>query len=282
MGIPLRLPHINESDVDFTIEGKGIRFGLSSIKWISDKVASNIIEKRPFKSYQEVRDAAFTKGSGINSRAVEAMNAIGALTFEDNPRDEKKVRENLYEYLNLPEFNIMVPNHYYAYIDNAEDYDESSAHVIMGVVKNIKRGKGWSRVEVLDKTGIIGIFDVEDTEIETGRTYLILASANKIAVAIPTDELDSHKGHPLIKFLNYKMLPYDEDESLVISFNPRVTKAGKKMAQMTVVNHDREIIPVTVFPTQFAQAYMKCEPGSVVKIVLSETKDGTTILKEIV
>jgi DNA polymerase-3 subunit alpha len=31
MGIPVRLPHINESDTDFKIEGKGIRFGLSAI-----------------------------------------------------------------------------------------------------------------------------------------------------------------------------------------------------------------------------------------------------------
>jgi DNA polymerase-3 subunit alpha len=29
MGIPMRLPHINDSDSDFKIEGKGIRFGLS-------------------------------------------------------------------------------------------------------------------------------------------------------------------------------------------------------------------------------------------------------------
>lgn len=282
MGIPLRLPHINESQIDFSIEGKGIRFGLSSIKWISDKVASNIIAARPFNSYKEVVDSAFKKGSGINSRAVEALNAIGALTFDDNPRDEKKVRENLYEYLNLPEFNFKIPSHYYAYIDNSEDYDEATAHIVMGVVKNIKRGKGWSRVEVLDKTGIIGIFDVEDTPIETGRTYLILASANKIATAIPTDDLDSHKSHPLIKFLNYKMLPFDDDEYLVLSFNPRTTKAGKKMAQMTLASHDREIIPVTVFPTMFAQAYMKCEPGKAFKPVFGETKDGTTILKEVI
>ena len=281
MGIPVRLPHINESDIDFTIEGKGIRFGLSGIKWISDKVAQNIINARPFNSYQEVRDVAFKRGSGINSRAVEALDAIGALTFADHPRDDKKVRESLYEYLNLPEFNFKIPSHYYAYIDDSEDYDESSAHIIMGVVKNIKRGKGWSRVEVLDKTGIVGIFDVEDSQIETGKTYMILASANRIAAAIPTDDLDQHKDSALIRFLNYKMLPFDSDEFMVLSFNPRITKAGKRMAQMTLADHDRNIIPVTVFPTMFSESYMKCEEGKVVKAVLGETKEGTTILKEI-
>jgi DNA polymerase-3 subunit alpha len=281
MGIPLRLPHINESESDFSIEGKAIRFGLSSVKWLSDKVSANIIAARPFNSYQEVRDAAFKKGSGINSRAVEAMNAIGALTFDDNPRDEKKVRENLYEYLNLPEFNINLPNHYYAYIDNSEDYEEDKSHILLGVVKNIKRGKGWSRVELLDKTGSVGIFAPEDTTIETGKTYLILASDNRVAEAIPMDEIDNYKSSPLIRFLNYKQIPFGQDEVFVLSFNPRITKAGKKMANMTIATADREMIAVTVFPSQFAQAYMKCEEGAVVKIQLSETKEGTTILKEV-
>jgi DNA polymerase-3 subunit alpha len=282
MGIPLRLPHVNESDVDFSIEGKGIRFGLTSIKWISDKVASNIIKLRPFTSYQEVRDAAFKKGSGINSRAVEAMNAIGALTFDDNPRDETKVRENLYEYLNLPEFNVKVPTHYYAFIDNSEDYEEDKAHIVMGVVKNIKRGKGWSRVEMLDKTGTLGIFDVEDSKIETGKTYMILACANRVATAIPLDEIDQYKTDPVIRFLNYKQIPYGQDEYFVLSFSPRITKAGKKMANMTLATADRELVPVTVFPSQFAQAYMKCESGSVVKVNLGETKEGTIILSEVI
>ena len=281
MGISLKLPHINESGTDFEIEGKGIRFGLSSIKWISDKVASNIIAARPFNSYQHVKDTVFTKGSGINSRALEALDAIGALTFPDNPRDDKRVRENLYEYLNLPEFNFKIPSHYYAYIDSSEDYEEDKAHIIMGVVKNIKRGKGWSRVEVMDKTGVVGIFDSEETEIETGKTYIILASANKVAEAIPSDEIDTHKDSPLIRFLNYKMLPYGPEEYYVLSFNPRVTKAGKRMAHMTLANSERDIIPVTVFPTVFAEAYMKCEAGSVIKPEFGETKDGTTILKEV-
>ena len=54
------------------------------------------------------------------------------------------------------------------------------------------------------------------------------------------------------------------------------------MANMTIATAEREIIPITVFPSQFAQAYMKCEEGAVVKIQLAETKEGTTILKEVI
>jgi len=281
MGLSLKLPHINESDADFKIEGKGIRFGLAAIKWLSEGVANKIIAGRPFDSKEQFKNFAIKKGSGINSRAVEALDLIGALTFEDNPRDEVKVRENLYEYLNLPELNTSVPQHYYAYIDLVEDFDEQGVFVLLGIAKNIKRGKGWSRVEIMDSTGVIGIFDDEETKIEPGRTYLILAGANRISEAIPIDELKEHKENPLIKFLNYKQIPFANDEHFVLSFTPRVTKAGKRMANMIVANSSREMTAATVFPTMFSTGYMKCQPGKVAKINFGETKEGTITLKEV-
>jgi len=281
MGLSLKLPHINESDADFKIEGKGIRFGLAAIKWLSEGVANKIIAGRPFDSKEQFKNFAIKKGSGINSRAVEALDLIGALTFEDNPRDEVKVRENLYEYLNLPELNTSVPQHYYAYIDLVEDFDEQGVFVLLGIAKNIKRGKGWSRVEIMDSTGVIGIFDDEETKIEPGRTYLILAGANRISEAIPIDELKEHKENPLIKFLNYKQIPFANDEHFVLSFTPRVTKAGKRMANMIVANSSREMTAAMVFPTMFSTGYMKCQPGKVAKINFGETKEGTITLKEV-
>ena len=281
MGLSLKLPHINESDSDFKIEGKGIRFGLAAIKWLSEGVAGKIIAGRPFESKEQFKSFAIKKGSGINSRAVEALDLIGALTFEDNPRDEVKVRDNLYEYLNLPELNTSVPQHYYAYIDLVEDFDEQGVFVLLGIAKNIKRGKGWSRVEVMDSTGVIGIFDEEETKIEPGRTYLILAGANRISEAIPIDELKEHKDNPLIKFLNYKQIPFANDEYFVLSFTPRVTKAGKRMANMIVADSSREMTAAMVFPTMFSTGYMKCQPGKVAKINFGETKEGTITLKEV-
>ena len=281
MGLSLRLPHINESDIDFKIEGKAIRFGLASIKFISDKIATRYIEARPFRSFKEVEEFTYTKGNGVNSRALTALNSVGALTFPDNPRDDEKVRENLYEYLNLPEFNTQIPQHYYAYIDNNEDFDETTSHILMGVVKNIKRGKGWSRIEIMDKTGVVGVFDDEETKIEAGRTYIILVGSNRIMEAIPVEEIQESK-NTLLRFLNYKQLPYGENEYYVLSFKPRITKAGKKMASMVLADSTRELIPVTVFPSAFAQAYMTCEPGSIKQIVLGKTKEGTITLQEVV
>ena len=150
----------------------------------------------------------------------------------------------------------------------------------MGMVKAIKRGKGWSRVEILDKTGSVGIFDEESTTIETGRTYLILANDNRIVSAVPIDEVKGST-NALVKFLGYKQLPYTEDEMFVVSFKSRITKAGKKMASLTLADTSRDLHSVTVFPTAFPKAYMHIEEGKSYKFSFGKTKDGTVIMEDV-
>lgn len=280
MGIPVRLPHINDSDMDFKIEGKGIRFGLSGIKFISDNIASKYIAARPFASFKQLEEFTLLKGSGVNSRALSSLKIIGAATFPDNPRNDDEVKENLYEFLNLPEFNITVPSHYHAFINTVEEFEEKGSFILMGMVKSIKRGTGWSRVEFLDKTGSTGIFDDEQTTIEPGRTYIVLASDNRIMTAIPVDE-SKGSDNALIKFLGYRQLPYKDEEMYVVSFKPRVTKAGKKMAYIVAADSDRNLHSLTVFPTQFAKAYMKIQMGKAYTFDLATTKDGTTIMEDV-
>ena len=280
MGISIKLPHINDSDIDFKIEGKGIRFGLTAIKYISDKIAERYIAARPFSSYKELEEFTFTKGNGVNSRALQALRVIGAANFPDNPRNEEEIKENLYDYLNLPEFNITIPSHYHAFIQEVCDFEEKGSFILMGMVKAIKRGKGWSRVEVLDKTGSVGIFDEEQTIIEPGKTYLLLATDNRIVSAIPVEDIKG-SSNALVKFLNYKQLPFTDEEMFVVSFKPRITKAGKKMASLTLADTSRDLHPVTVFPTSFAQAYMHIEEGNAYKFKFGKTKDGTVIMEEV-
>jgi len=280
MGISIRLPHINDSDTDFKIEGKGIRFGLTGIKFISDNIADKFLSARPFKSYKELEEFTLKKGSGVNSRSLQALRVVGAATFDDNPRNDEEIRSNLYDYLNLPEFNTSVPQHFYAFMNEVENFEEKGSYILMGMVKNIKRGKGWSRVEILDKTGSVGIFDDEQTAIEPGKTYLVLASDNRILSALPADEIGKTDSS-MVRYLNYKQLPYKDEEMYVVSFKPRVTKAGKKMAYLTLADSSRELHSVTVFPTQFAKAYMKIKEGNAYKFSFAKTKDGTIIMEDV-
>ena len=81
--------------------------------------------------------------NGVNSRALQALRIIGAATFRDNPRDEQEIKENLYDYLNLPEFNISVPSHYHAFISPIEDYEEKGSFIMMGMVKSKGNMYDW-------------------------------------------------------------------------------------------------------------------------------------------
>jgi hypothetical protein len=150
----------------------------------------------------------------------------------------------------------------------------------MGMVKSIKRGTGWSRVEILDKTGSVGIFDDENTTIETGRSYLVLCNDNRIVSFIPSEQIKDSSS-ALVKFLGYRQLPYKDDEMFVVSFKPRVTKAGKKMASLTLADTKRDLHSITVFPTSFAKAYMHIEEGKYYKFEFGKTKDGTVTLEDV-
>jgi hypothetical protein len=180
----------------------------------------------------------------------------------------------------LPEFNIQVPQHYHAYITTCDDYEEKGAFILMGVVRGIKRGKGWSRVELLDSTGAVGIFDAEETTIEAGRTYIILVGSNRVVEAVPIDELRESKSS-LVKFLNYKQLPYGQDEYFVLSFRPRITKAGKRMASLVVADSGRDLLSMIVWPNEFPMAYVKLEEGKAFKINYALNKEDDLVFKEV-
>ena len=109
---------------------------------------------------------------------------------------------------------------------------------------------------------------------------MVLCSDNRIVSAVPVDEIKSSSA-ALVKFLNYKMLPYKDDEMFVVSFKPRITKKGKKMASLTLADTKRDLHSITVFPTSFAKAYMHIKEGNAYKFEFGKTKEGTVILEDV-
>jgi len=286
LGIKVKLPHVNESGLDFEIQGpkdaEYIRFGLSNIKFISDKIGSRLLALRPFDSYAHLEKVALQKGSGINTRVLGALNHIGGATFPDNPKRGDE-RDYFYEYLNIPAFQTQdLHPKMKAQFRPLDEFSDSETFVSMGMVRGIKTGPGWARVDLVDETGSAGVFTSEHNAIEQGQMYVFLISNNRIARYITIKDLVDDKGGAFQEFLEATEFP-DVPPSMVrvVAFNSRTTKAGKKMADAVFCTGDKELQSAMVFPQMFMKGYSRCREGQVVDIVFGETDNGAVFVDKI-
>ena len=280
LGLKVRLPHINESELYFSLKDNAIIFGLAEVKFISDSIANKIIERRPYANYEEFVQKASAKGSGINSRAVSALNAIGGAAFEDNPRSGKE-KDNYYEFLGIPTFNLDLPPRIKAQARPIEEFDELGSFVMFGMVKNIKRGNGWARVELVDETGSIGLFDNEQTQIETNQMYFILVGDNRISKYIKVSDISTDSKDIFVDYLYRSEYDLAENEYLVINFTPYKTKAGKMMSHIVMTDKDKNLTRAIAFPTMYKISLAKMREGMKCQVILAKLDDGTLNIKEI-
>ena len=281
LGIKVLLPHVNESELDFSIQGNSIRFGLSNIKYISENIGKKIINARPFKSYAHLLEVAGTTKSGINSRAVSALNIIGGATFSDNPRTGKE-SEYYYEYLNIPKFDTRgITGYIKSQVTPLEEFLEQGTFVLCAMVKTIKKGKGWSRVELVDDTGSIGIFHSENTQIETGNMYFFLVGDNRIHRYVTIDDVVNKKDDPFINYLHDKDLGIPESKNYVVDFTHYQTKQKKMMAHIIYCDSEKNMYRAIAFPKMYTTALGKMKPGSFCLPTVGQLDDGTKYIKDI-
>jgi DNA polymerase-3 subunit alpha len=280
LNLKILLPDINNSNVYFSLKEDAMQFGLADIKFISDSIANKIIERRPYADYSDFIQKASAKGSGINSRAVSALNAIGGASFEDNPRTGKE-KENYYEYLSIPTFTVDLPPRIKSQARPISEFEDLGSFPLFGMVKSIKRGTGWSRIEIVDKTGTVGLFHTEQTQIETGQMYFILVGDNRIARYIKVSEIDPNGTDLFVDYLYRKEYDMQEDEQMVVNFSPYKTKAGKTMAHIVMTDKNKNLTRAIAFPTMYSKVLGKMREGMKSKPVLSKLDDGTLMIKEI-
>jgi len=281
LGIKVLLPHINESDLDFSIQGNSIRFGLSNIKYISDNIGSKITAIRPFKSYQEFIEKAGKKGSGINSRAIDSLNQIGAAAFPDNPRKGYE-NENLYEYLGVPKFDTgKLSPKIKSQVNPLQDFLEQGCFVLLAMVKSIKKGPTWSRVELVDDTGSIGIFHSVNTQIEPGMMYFFLVGDNRIHKYVTIDDVVNKVDDPFVHWLYKDKLKIDNGKMLVLDFTHYKTKANKMMAHIILSDADKNLERVIAFPKLYTKALGKMQSGMICDPAIAKMDDGTLFVKEV-
>ena len=281
LGIKVLLPHINESDLDFSIQGNSIRFGLSNIKYISDNIGSKITALRPFKSYKDFTEKAGEKGSGINSRAVESLNMIGAAAFPDNARKGSE-NENLYEYLGIPKFDTgKLSPKIKSQVNPLQDFLEQGCFVLLAMVKSIKKGPTWARIELVDDTGSVGIFHEVNTKIEPGMMYFFLVGDNRIHKYVTINDVVDKTDDPFVQWLYRDKLKIDSGKRLVLDFTHYKTKANKMMAHIILSDADKALERVIAFPKMYTKALGKMQAGKICDPAIAKMDDGTLYIKEV-
>jgi Tfp pilus tip-associated adhesin PilY1 len=149
-------------------------------------------------------------------------------------------------------------------------------------VKHIKRGKGWSRVEMLDDSGHIGVFHTENTLIEAGKMYVFLIGDNRIHRYIEADEFANMGDDSFVRYLTCDELESTDDKSYyVVDFTNYKTKSGKMMAHTIISKKNKEMRRVLVFNKQYPKALGNMRPGSNCDIALSKTSDGTIFVADV-
>ena len=281
LGLKVFLPHVNKSGVNIEIQNNGIRLGLTNVKYIQEKTANAILEFAPYDTYASLRKHAAVKGSGMNSRALSSLNAIGGACFEDNPKTGHE-RDNFYELLQIPSFEVKdLPPKVKQMFRPLDEYDDTSVFAVLGMVRKIVKGEGWSRVEIVDESGSCGIFAAPDIPLTTGEMYAILVGKNRVIRYMTMDELSEKIPNEFTNYLYNEIPEIPEGMFRVMSNKLYKTKAGKKMSHIILINDMGLLQFVMAFPKEYMQAYLKCREGTVVNLSLGETDDGSHFLKEI-
>lgn len=90
LNIPVLPPHVNESDLGFSVSGDGIRFGLLAIRNLGRGAIERMLEERrrggPFTGFYDF--CRRMQGKELNRRAVESLVRCGALDGLGNNRRE--------------------------------------------------------------------------------------------------------------------------------------------------------------------------------------------------
>lgn len=281
MGIQVKLPHVNKSDLKAAPEGENsIRLGLTNIRYCGEKVAKAVLLHRPFKNYADLQEKVAKKGSGMNKRMLDSMNLVGAAFFPDNPRrgDES---EYFYDVLNIPAFAQMKlePKIEYQLIET-DEYSERGVYMLRGMVRGIQRKDTWARVDILDEVGSISVFCDVESKLETGKMYLFLIANHSVIRAVEVDKVHPESNSPFVKHLYGETPEMQDGEYYTLAFKSRKTKAGKDMATIVAVDYMNNLHAILVWPSDYELCRGSCNVGMKWKMKIGEKEeDGTLYIK---
>lgn len=272
--IEVKTPDVNLSDMHYSTKNGKIYMGLSNIKYISDKLAERVINLRPYESYEDLRTKIMAKGSGLSSRVLASLNAVGATEFDDHPIDPENVKNNFYEYLGIPSFDVGMINYEMRQrMTGLLDYDESKVMIVSAIVKNIVSKNGWTRIEIIDGEGSASFFAEPDHGLQKGHKYIMLVAKNSLIDKLDLADFDAE--HPLVRYLR----GHNTEGFWLIGAKARKTKNGKMIATLVYSQSDT-LKSCMVFQSALDMA-RSVPRGVPIRIATKFLKDGTEFLDRI-
>jgi DNA polymerase-3 subunit alpha len=272
LGIPILPPDVNTSDITFTLTYEGLRFGILNIAGCGESAAKDIIDKRPFDSYEDFVER--TNSRSVKKNVVESMDKVGF--FESLGWSSQYEKERYFGPILSYPINL----------NNASPFDEIIApcteantgkentdlFVIRGVVKSAKRTQRYFRVEIEDSDGVCSSFADKEKADLSKRDYVIALVGDQ-TIHHYADFFDVESGEDQSgfgKFLrnqidpSFNMTPYDHfldhgctygivgdrktiTVAYLLSFVEFETKSGVKMGSCYFWNPDQGNFKTTVF-----------------------------------
>ena len=276
MGIKIKFPHVNKSGINWSIDGDSLRFGLANVKYLSDVSAKRFLDAGPFESYKQLEEFVFTKGSGVNSRSLEALSKVGAANFEDHKVGVDEAKTNAYEFLNLPAFDVAVPEHWNYKMKRASEYTDGDTAVLSGYVRSVKTGKGWALYEAVDPTGTFAFFSKPGSlDIEVGKFYVFVIS-NKDAIAALDISNGYDESNAIVQYLENSF-----SDGYVLAASSRKTKTGARMGTVVITSDDECLVSATLFAREFPRIAPKIKAGNTYNFDLGVSRKGGYVLNGI-
>ena len=269
LDIDVRTPDVNNSDINYTVKDNVIYMGLSNVKYISDKLAERLINARPFKSYEDMKEKIMAKGSGLNSRVIDSLNKVGATNFPDHKVNIEQCKENFYEYLGITSFDTgQITSDMYQRITPLNEYEDKTDAVVIGIVQDIVV-KGWIRVDFSDGSGGKGaVFVKPEHGLEKGKRYVFALAKGNLVGHIDLEKFSTI--NPLVRYLKGEM----DQRTHFVAGKTRRTKNEVLMGDILFV-HNGELRSATMFEDQIRSG---ARPGDEIQIALNApNKYGTSV-----
>ena len=202
MGINVLPPDINQSVLDFSVDGKNIRFGLAAVKNVGESAIDSIIESRdsdgPFKLFLDFCSRVDLRK--INKRVVESLIMCGA--FDSLGYKRRQLMENFEHLMEIGQ--------------RAQDQKLSDQTNLFDGADSGAAGDSYTEKDVLPETDEWDHSEVLLHEKETLGFYIT--------------------GHPLLRYADKLKLITDADSERICEMRDKdtVTVAG-------IVSQKREV-----------------------------------------